>query len=51
MMGLTRGGGYFGYGGNQFLWQFAGIFDFIQSVLVIVLLIVVIRWFWKKGSK
>ena len=39
------------YGGAGFLWQFAGIFDFVKSVLIIVLLVALIRWVWRKGSK
>ena len=39
------------YGGSSFLWQFAGILDFLLKILFIVLLIAVIRWVWMKGGK
>ncbi len=37
------------YGGASFLWQFAGILDFITQILFVILLLTAIRWFWKKG--
>lgn len=31
--------------------QFVGIFNLITWVLLVILLIAVIRWVWKKGDK
>jgi len=39
------------YGGNQVLWQISPIFDFAVQVLLIVLLVALIRWVWRKGDK
>lgn len=39
------------YGGFQPFWGFLGFFHLIVWVLVVVLLIGLIRWVWKKGNK
>lgn len=38
------------YGGSSFFWQFAGILEFVTRLLVIILLVALIRWVWKKGN-
>lgn len=43
-MGYMMGGNYAGMGGAGYLWG-------INSLLVTVLLVVLIRYFWKKGSE
>ena len=37
--------------GGSFFWQLHSIFGFVTWLLIIVLLIVLIRYFWKKGGK
>lgn len=39
------------YGNNQLLWTVSPILSFAVQILLIVLLIAVIRWVWRKGSK
>ena len=39
-----------GSGGSSFFW-FHAILALITWVLVIIVLIALIRWFWKKGDK
>jgi hypothetical protein len=39
------------YGGNQFFWQFTGVFHFVTWILLIILLVALIRWTWNKGNK
>ncbi len=39
------------YAGNQILWRFSGLMDFILWSLLVILLVALIRWVWRKGDK
>ncbi len=39
------------WGTTQPFWGVSGILDFVNQILFTVLLIVAIRWLWRKGEK
>ncbi len=39
------------YFGSPVLWQFDSLLNLIRSVLIIILLVALVRWVWRKGDK